>query len=87
MAKQIQRNPLGIRKVDYQGERRTFRREEAPQLARRILSGHLLAQDDQMIRCVVEALMTGWEQGAAIGAKKTRDRVAEALDKGTLFKQ
>jgi hypothetical protein len=79
-------NPLGIRKLDVQDARREFRRQSF-QEARRILSGHLLTnQDDQLVRCVADALMRGWEAGVTEGAGATRGRVAEALQRGTLVK-
>lgn len=79
-------NPLGIRKLDVQAERRQWRRE-ARLRAPRFCSGHLLVADEQMVRLVANALMSGWEEGVRIGAQATRDRVAEALENGKLKRQ
>lgn len=85
MYRQIKRNPLGIRKLDVQQARREYRRQARVEAAR-ILSGHLLAADNQMVGCVADALMIGWEAGVSHGASATRERLAEALDNGTLVK-
>jgi hypothetical protein len=81
----INREPLGIRKVDYQQDRRLFRRAAKAE-ARHILTGHLLASDEQMVRCVADALMRGWEAGVITGVTATKGRVQESLETGRLVK-
>jgi hypothetical protein len=84
--KPIQRNPLGIRKLDVQAERRSYQRAARTEAAR-LLNGYLLnSHDEQLLRVVTTAMLHGWEDGVACGALATRERVAEALAKGTLVK-
>lgn len=86
----INRNPLGIRKLDVQAERRQAR-QEAKQFASRLFanwnrsySGGWDAEEIQ--RAIAAAYLAGWQDGVHQGAKATRERVQEALDNGTLRK-
>jgi len=79
-------NPLGIRKLDVQKQRREWERELSPIEAERILGAHLLNCDQQMMRMAIHALCKGWEEGVKVGAQATRERVAESLANGKLVK-
>jgi len=86
-------NPLGIRKLDVQFERRTVERVTANAWAERTTDywfgqhSNLSAEDlVQVKRLVATAYSVGWNEGVKLGATKTRDRVAEALEQGKLVK-
>jgi hypothetical protein len=79
----INREPLGIRKLDVQAERRQARRD-ARLDARQICESFGLGIDESMIRALNVALIQGWERGVAVGAARTRDRVQESINNGRL---
>lgn len=74
-------NPLGIRKVDYQQERR-----EAERAARNYSKNGWVQMPEEWQFAVAAAYMRGWEDGAKVGVQATKGRVREALTKGTLVK-
>lgn len=93
MRSPIQREPLGIRKLDVQQARREYRRE-----AKRIAESRVrfwfedtrlgkldltIENVQRLAECLLEE---GWEDGVRVGAERTRDRVAESLKSGRLVK-
>lgn len=80
--------PLGIRKVDYQHERRQARRDHnitAKAQAHFWFDGKEITQD-KVILFAKAMLDQGWEEGAKVGVEKTKARVIESLENGKLKK-
>ena len=78
-------NPLGIRKVDYQHERRLMQRSLSKTEAATSAQWMGL-DDDEVIRYGAIMYARGWEEGVRVGVDKTKGRVAEALETGKLVK-
>jgi hypothetical protein len=91
MRESIKRNPLGIRKLDVQQDRREMRRASAMQ-ARQLAEDFLIdcPDDPQQERAILNAIrvgiMRGFEEGIKVGALRTRNRVGEAIASGKLVK-
>jgi hypothetical protein len=87
-------NPLGIRKLDVQGLRRAML-SDCKEVAKDRFNawftnsryqGAMPMTEENVTRLIEVAYSDGWERGVHEGAKATRDRVAEALERGTLLK-
>jgi hypothetical protein len=78
-------NPLGIRKLDVQKERRESVKAARAE-AERMLTFYSIKTEADIRHFLAVAYNRGWEAGVNIGASATRGRVAEAIDKGTLLK-
>jgi hypothetical protein len=84
-------NPLGIRKVDYQAERREAwknHREVVEKTFEFYFGGREVGtiERHELERFAKNLLDMGWEEGVRQGVKSTKARVAEALENGTLVK-
>jgi hypothetical protein len=86
-------NPLGIRKLDVQALRRAARKDNRAEAERTVgfwfdpPFGDPMPLNRQNVTRMAEVMLErGWERGVKDGAKATRDRVAEALERGTLIK-
>ena len=87
-------NPLGIRKLDVQQRRRVANREHRDAAAVHFDNwfAHgwrrepLPLDRENVIRFAEAMLHYGYERGIHEGALATRERVAEALQRGTLVK-
>jgi hypothetical protein len=90
MYRTIHREPLGIRKVDYQADRRAYRRsmwDRAVRMFEYWTSNRQQGLSDKEICRLVEvAFEMGWEDGVKVGVARTKDRVKESLDNGRLVK-
>lgn len=91
----INREPLGIRKLDVQAVRRERRREHKVEAERtfEFWFGEKTWRREPMpmtreniIRFGETLLENGWTEGVHDGAKATRERVAESLANGRLVK-
>jgi hypothetical protein len=87
-------NPLGIRKLDVQGLRRQLHKDMKGFAQDRFnawfsdtrYQGAMPLTEENITRLIEVAYSDGWERGVREGAQATRDRVAEALERGTLLK-
>jgi hypothetical protein len=91
--KTINREPLGIRKLDVQARRRAYRkasREEAAKTVKFWFSSEayrpMPLTEENVLRLAEVMLERGWEAGVVDGAAATRERVAESLANGRLVK-
>jgi len=88
--------PLGIRKVDYQQQRRDWRRTDSRQEKQHLIKlfedlrdrqGHRQLTESEAAEWVIGiALEYGWEQGVKVGVEQTKARVQESLANGKLIK-
>lgn len=83
-----QRNdePLGIRKIDVQKERRVMERVESKEDVERVARRVWHITDPETIRFAVAMYCTGWERGVTVGVTATKNRVTESLGNGKLVK-
>lgn len=82
-------NPLGIRKVDYQHERREVERVTSKHVPWSLIERGLwkgVSTDPESTRFASTMYCYGWEAGVRVGVDKTKERIAEALERGTLIK-
>jgi hypothetical protein len=87
--KQIQREPLGIRKLDVQKPRREMEKELSELVAwsAKWWFEHSEPTQENVQRFAEAMYARGWEHGVRVGAAATRDRVAESLENGRLVKR
>jgi hypothetical protein len=84
-------NPLGIRKVDYQAERREAwenHHKVVEQTFELFFGGREMGniKRPELELFAKSLLDMGWEEGVRQGVKSTKSRIAEALENGTLVK-
>lgn len=79
-------NPLGIRKVDYQNERREMERHTSKEHVELLARGIWGITDPEAIRFATVMFAHGWNEGVRVGVDKTKARIAESLENGKLVK-
>jgi hypothetical protein len=85
----INRNPLGVRKLDVQDKRRKSR-AGAKEWAWQRLDGWIGRHGQPSITDIewllIDAYNRGWEDGVRTGSQAQLSRLREALQRGTLVK-
>ena len=80
-------NPLGIRKVDYQKERRLMERTISKNHVEGVATKIWGIHDPEVIRFGTAMYANGWEEGVRVGVDATKARIAESLKNGNLIKK